>query len=80
MSEQAAGRSVLVTGAARGIGRAIATRFAAAGDRVAILDKAPGDIAEELLDELDGSGHVFVQADVTDSEILRRWWTRPSGN
>jgi 3-oxoacyl-[acyl-carrier protein] reductase len=65
-----AGRSVLVTGAARGIGRAIATRFAAAGDRVAILDRAPGGSAEELLDCLDGTGHVFVEADVTDSEAL----------
>ena len=70
MSEPGAGRSVLVTGAARGIGRAIAMRFAAAGDRVAILDKAPGDTAAELLDSLDGTGHVFVAADVTDGEAL----------
>jgi len=31
-------RSVVVTGAADGIGRAIATRFAQVGDRVALLD------------------------------------------
>jgi UDP-glucose 4-epimerase len=31
-------RSVVVTGAAGGIGRAVAARFAAAGDRVALLD------------------------------------------
>jgi NAD(P)-dependent dehydrogenase (short-subunit alcohol dehydrogenase family) len=60
----------LVTGAARGIGRAIAMRFAAAGDRVAILDKARTGTAADLLAELDGTGHVFVQADLTDSEAV----------
>ncbi len=70
MSESATGRAVLVTGAVRGIGRAIAAQFAAAGDRVAILDKAPTGTAAELLAELDGTGHVFVQADLTDSEAV----------
>ena len=69
-SESANGRAVLVTGAARGIGQAIAARFAAAGDRVAIMDKAPASDVERLLAELDGAGHVFVQADLTDSEAV----------
>jgi NAD(P)-dependent dehydrogenase (short-subunit alcohol dehydrogenase family) len=69
-STSAAGRAVLITGASRGIGRAIATQFAAAGDRVAILDKAPASTAGELLAELDGAGHIFVQADLTDSEAV----------
>src|SRR6185437_3370254 len=69
-NDSAAGRAVLVTGAARGIGRAIARRFAAAGDRVAILDKASDSIAEQLLDDLDGTGHVFGQVDLTDSEAV----------
>ena len=70
MSKPATGRAVLVTGAASGIGRAIATQFAQAGDRVAILDRTPGDSAAELLAGLDGTGHVFVQADLTDSEAV----------
>jgi 3-oxoacyl-[acyl-carrier protein] reductase len=70
MSKSASGRAVLITGAARGIGRAIATQFAAAGDRVAILDRAPGCAAEEVLDELDGTGHIFLQVDLTDSEAV----------
>jgi 3-oxoacyl-[acyl-carrier protein] reductase len=36
MSEQTPGRTVLVTGGARGIGLAVARRFAAIGDRVAV--------------------------------------------
>ena len=38
MAEAGIGRSVLVTGAGDGIGRAIAALFARAGDRVAMLD------------------------------------------
>jgi 3-oxoacyl-[acyl-carrier protein] reductase len=70
MSTSARGRAVLVTGAMRGIGRAIAVRFAAAGDRVAILDKGTADAAADLLAGLDGAGHVFVQADLTDSAAV----------
>jgi NAD(P)-dependent dehydrogenase (short-subunit alcohol dehydrogenase family) len=68
--EPATGRAVLITGAAGGIGRAIARQFAATGDRVAILDKTPGGIAEELLAELGGAGHVVVEADLTDSKAV----------
>ncbi|TYC21498.1 SDR family oxidoreductase [Micromonospora sp. MP36] len=63
-------RAVLVTGAASGMGWAIAKRFAAAGDRVAILDKATAGIAEKLKEELDGTGHVVVQADLVDSDAV----------
>jgi 3-oxoacyl-[acyl-carrier protein] reductase len=71
VSESAGGRAVLVTGAARGIGWAVARRFAAAGDRVAILDnKVSGGVAEELVAGLDGSGHVVVEADLMDSEAV----------
>jgi 3-oxoacyl-[acyl-carrier protein] reductase len=69
-SESATGRAVLVTGGARGIGGAIARQFAAAGDRVAILDKAPSSMAEQLLNGLDGTGHVFLEVDLTDSEAV----------
>lgn len=65
-----AGRAVIVTGAARGIGRAIARRFAATGDRVAILDKAPSSAAEQVLAELDGTGHAFHHLDLTDSQAV----------
>ena len=50
MGETAASapRSVLVTGANRGIGRAIAERFVAAGDRVATLYRS-GDLPDGVL-------------------------------
>ncbi|MEU7882428.1 SDR family NAD(P)-dependent oxidoreductase [Microbispora bryophytorum] len=65
-------RAVLVTGASRGIGRAIAVAFAAAGDRVAIHHRGSPDLAERLRAELPGEGHAVVQADVADPADARR--------
>ena len=62
-------RHVLVTGAARGIGRAIATAFVAAGERVTLLGRTP-ESAERARDEL-GAAHA-VAADVTDAAALER--------
>jgi 3-oxoacyl-[acyl-carrier protein] reductase len=56
------GRSVLVTGGNRGIGLAIATAFAAQGDRVAVTHRSP---AVELPD-----GLLAVPCDVTDTAAV----------
>ncbi|SDJ93302.1 NAD(P)-dependent dehydrogenase, short-chain alcohol dehydrogenase family [Nonomuraea maritima] len=66
------GRAVLVTGASRGIGRAVAAAFAARGDRVAIHHRDSAKEAESLLAELPGEGHTIVRADVADAEQVRR--------
>jgi len=50
-------RRVLVTGASRGIGRAVAVAFAEGGDRVAVHCAANRVDAEETLRRLPGSGH-----------------------
>jgi 3-oxoacyl-[acyl-carrier protein] reductase len=64
-------RAVLVTGASRGIGRAIAEAFAGAGDRVAVHHRDSAALAGEVLAGLGGSGHAVVQADLTDPQAVR---------
>ncbi|TDC01313.1 SDR family oxidoreductase [Micromonospora fluostatini] len=64
-------RAVLVTGASRGIGRAVAEVFAAGGDRVAVHHRDSADLAERLRAELPGDGHVVVQADLADPDAVR---------
>jgi 3-oxoacyl-[acyl-carrier protein] reductase len=61
-----------VTGASRGIGRAIARAFAGQGDRVAVHHRGSADLAQEVLDGLPGGGHTIVQADLADAEAVRR--------
>ncbi|MBE1579025.1 SDR family NAD(P)-dependent oxidoreductase [Amycolatopsis roodepoortensis] len=63
---------ILVTGASRGIGRAIARAFAEKGDRVAVHYASKREDAERTLGELPGSGHGLVQGDLADPEVARR--------
>ncbi|MFF5563386.1 SDR family NAD(P)-dependent oxidoreductase [Streptomyces sp. NPDC012623] len=64
-------RRVLVTGASRGIGRAVARAFAERGDRVAVHYATRREDAERTLRELPGEGHVLVGGDLADAEVAR---------
>jgi NAD(P)-dependent dehydrogenase (short-subunit alcohol dehydrogenase family) len=67
------GRIAIVTGGARGIGRAIVERLAAEGVRVTFCDLAPAD-GERAAQELGAAGldAAFEQADVTrESDVAR---------
>lgn len=63
-----AGKTAIVTGAASGIGAAIAEGFAACGARVALLDMNP-DAAQAKADMLGGDARAFA-CDVTDADNI----------
>lgn len=66
------GKKILVTGASRGIGRAIASAFSARGGKVAVNFRADEKSALDTLNDLEGEGHVLVQADVSVPDEARR--------
>ena len=61
------GRTVLITGASRGIGAAAARAFAAAGARVALLARS-GEAIADLAGEIGPDRAVAIPCDVS------RWW------
>jgi 3-oxoacyl-[acyl-carrier protein] reductase len=63
------GRTALVTGGSRGIGRAIAAELANAGATVVIGYRSGAEEAEEVAGEIGGRA---VQADVSDPEEAKR--------
>jgi len=64
-----ANRRVLITGAGSGLGRALAERYARAGERVACVD-IDGARAEETRASLVGSGHLALVADVSSDDSM----------
>jgi len=66
------GKSILVTGGSRGIGRAVAVAFATHGGRVAVGYRAHREGAEETVTMMEGGPHAVVQGDVTDPASVER--------
>ena len=73
MVEDVPRRSAMVTGAARGIGRAIALRLSAEGYAVSVVDlPAAGEALGEVVSELAASGRpaMALSLDVTDPDAV----------
>jgi len=66
------GRTILITGAARGIGAACARRLAADGAKLVLADLDPG--VEKVAAEL---GQVAIRADVTRRQDIERMVNEP---
>ena len=77
------GQVALVTGASRGIGRAVALRLAHEGARVALNYHASAEAAKDVAEQIEAAGGsaLLVQADVSDcaearglvSRVVEQW-------
>lgn len=74
MDVNLAGRTAIITGASKGIGLAVATRFAASGAEVAIIARGREalDNAVKIIAESGRSRVAAIQADVAVTADLRR--------
>src|SRR5262245_31771464 len=72
VSEPLSGRTALVTGGTRGIGRAIADKLARAGSDVAIVYHNSHEEAEAVCEVIKGLGRraFAMQADVSEPELV----------
>ena len=70
--------NALVTGASRGIGRAIAQGLAARGAQIALHYQKNGEAAKAALDSLAGSGHALFPSDLGDAGEVARLWREVS--
>jgi 3-oxoacyl-[acyl-carrier protein] reductase len=68
------GKTALITGGSRGIGRACTERLAAEGARVAFLYHHNQQAADDLVSDMKSKGHDVraIQADVVDGELAEK--------
>ncbi|MEL6720000.1 MAG: SDR family oxidoreductase [Bacteroidota bacterium] len=65
------GKTVLITGGSRGIGRATAIAFAEAGAKVAINFVRNSAAAKECIEALAGDGHIAIKADIGNASAAQ---------
>lgn len=70
MAQDFAGRTAVITGAASGIGEAVARHFAQLGARVVGVDRSAAVIDSTA--ELAGGGHLGIVADLTETHAAQR--------
>jgi 3-oxoacyl-[acyl-carrier protein] reductase len=83
MEKELEGKISLVTGASRGLGKAIALKLAELGSKVAVNYVASDEAAKKVADEINGHGGeaILVKANVADAaavksmihEIVNKW-------
>ena len=78
MSSIFAGKVGLITGGARGIGKATAMKLAQAGSDIAIVYYNSSDEAQALVQEIQQLGRkaIAVQADVSDHQSVKEMFTQ----
>ena len=76
------GKSAIVTGASRGIGREIALLLAKEGARVAVNYSGSKDKADEVVKLItESGGEAFaIQADVSDADSVKNMVDKTIGN
>jgi 3-oxoacyl-[acyl-carrier protein] reductase len=70
VSDASESRVALVTGASRGLGRAIALELGSAGNRIAVNYSSSAEAAKDVVSQIEAGGGeaVAVQADVADAD------------
>jgi L-rhamnose 1-dehydrogenase len=67
-------KTAIVTGASRGIGRAIAIGFAKEGAKVVVASNEPPEVGNQVVNEIVGAGGqaIYVVCDVSDQNQVNR--------
>ncbi len=66
------GKTVLITGGTKGIGKATALAFAERGARVALNFNSDNEAAKATYQELEGEGHLLIKANIVHPDSVEK--------